>query len=58
MNLLSKESYNRIFRAYVTIDKYKSAVYKVNGHFTEGVAHIMKNPKACFYDTHDLIVVG
>lgn len=38
----------------------KLAVYKVNGHFIEGyyVAHTMKNPKACFYDTHDLFVVG
>lgn len=32
----------------------------MNGHFMEGyyVAWIMKNPKACFYDTHDLFVVG
>lgn len=32
----------------------------MNGHFIEGyyVARIMKNPKACFYDTHDPFVVG
>lgn len=38
----------------------KLTLCEMNGHFIEGyyVACIMKNPKACFCDIHDLFVVG